>query len=358
MLQKKYLSALACLAFSLTLSSFLGGCSFHKQADGSADASSQAQSSASAGSSASSQAQASGSAGSSSSAQGAQSNASASPSANAENTGSASHASSEPDTTFDLVFIGDSQFNNGRDDHTSIPDLTSGLLNADSFVNLGSPGTPATTGRTSNRQLPSQMTNNNFVSVANAIAGRASSDVLKGYTAYDSFSQVVPSKVDYYIIEYGYNDYQLGRDLSDQKWTQNPATYFGALTSGISTLKDASPKAKFVVCGPGYALFFNAKGAYIGDGNIVSKGVGTLSQYAQMAQNAARDKDALFLDCYFGHEFNLDQYTTDDYLMKDGVHFTNRGRITVSHALARLINKDRGVTPQDPDGVLDIGNFH
>ena len=44
--------------------------------------------------------------------------------------------------------------------------------------------------------------------------------------------------------------------------------------------------------------------------------------------------------------------------MKDGVHFTNRGRITVSHALARLINKDRGVTPQDPDGVLDIGNFH
>lgn len=202
------------------------------------------------------------------------------------------------------------------------------------------------------------MTNNNFVSVANAIAGRASSDVLKGYTAYDSFSQVVPSKVDYYIIEYGYNDYQLGRDLSDQKWTQNPATYFGALTSGISTLTDASPKAKFVVCGPGYALFFNAKGAYIGDGNIVSKGVGTLSQYAQMAQNAARDKDALFLDCYFGHEFNLNQYTTDDYLMKDGVHFTNRGRITVSHALARLINKDRGVTPQDPDGVLDIGNFH
>ena len=93
-------------------------------------------------------------------------------------------------------------------------------------------------------------------------------------------------------------------------------------------------------------------------GNIVSKGVGTLSQYAQTAQNAAQDKNALFLDCYFGHEFNLDQYTTDDYLLKDGVHFTNRGRITVSHALARLIDKDRGVTPLDPDGVLDIGNFH
>ena len=266
----------------------------------------------------------------------------------------ASSVSSMADDALNIVFLGDSQFDNARDTGTSIPELVGQMTSANVY-NLGCGGTSASLSKEQKNISWDQWSSPNFTGVVWALAGKVSPKIFDGYAAANVFPQVDPSKVDYYVIEYGVNDYLNGTQIYNQDDSNDKSTYVSSLQIGIDNLKQISPNAKIVVSSPAYALFYNAKGVYIGDGNIVDKGAGTLSKYASSAGNVASTSGCLYLDAYYGTVFDLNGNTTDDFL-QDGIHFTEKGRRVYATALSHIINKDLGKDTSEP-GVLQIENF-
>lgn len=267
---------------------------------------------------------------------------------------SASSTSTMTDAALNIVFLGDSQFDNARDSGTSIPELVGQITGANVY-NLGCGGTSASLSREQKNISWDEWSSPNFTGVVWALAGKVAPKIFDGYAAANVFPQVDPSKVDYYVVEYGVNDYLNGAQIYNQDDSNDKSTYVSSLQIGIENLKQLSPNAKIVVSSPAYALFYNAKGVYIGDGNTVDKGAGTLSKYASSASNVASTSGCLYLDAYYGTVFDLDSYTTDAFL-QDGIHFTEKGRRVYATALSHIINKDLGKDSSDP-GVLQIENF-
>jgi lysophospholipase L1-like esterase len=258
------------------------------------------------------------------------------------------------DSALNIVFLGDSQFDNARDTGTSIPELV-GQMTGASVYNLGCGGTSASLSREQKNISWDEWSSPNFTGVVWALAGSVSPKIFDGYAAANVFPNVTPSKVDYYVVEYGVNDYFNGTQIFNQDDPNDKSTYVTSLRIGIDNLRKISPKAKIILSSPAYALFYNTQGVYIGDGNVVDKGAGTLSKYASSANNVANDKGCLYLDAYYGTVFDLNGYTTDAFL-QDGVHFTEKGRRVYATALSHIINKDLGKDKSDP-GVLQIENF-
>ena len=281
-------------------------------------------------------------------------NAVVEPSIAASSAASAATASPMDDNALNIVFLGDSQFDNARDSGTSIPELVGQMTNA-TIYNLGCGGTSASLSKEQKNISWDQWSSPNFTGVVWALAGKVSPKIFDGYAAANIFPQVDPTKVDYYVVEYGVNDYLNGTQIYNQDDSNDKTTYVSSLQIGIDNLKQISPNAKIIVSSPAYAMFYNAKGVYIGDGNTVDKGAGTLSKYASSAGNVASTSGCLYLDAYYGTVFDLNSNTTDDFL-QDGIHLTEKGRRVYATALSHIINKDLGKDTSEP-GVLQIENF-
>ncbi len=246
------------------------------------------------------------------------------------------------DKKFDIVFMGDSQFDNARGTASDIPSYTCCLLDKDvKFYNLAIGGTSASLGREDYVDDVSQFNDSCFVGICYALAGKCSSDFLSQYAAYEDYQKVTPENVDLYVIEYGANDYINGKDLFNSGSNNDIHTFNGALTEGIETLQKISPKAKFIICSPAYCVWYNGSGQYIGDSYVVSKGIGPLSEYANTASNLANAFGFPYLDAMYASMFDLKQETYEDYL-SDGLHFTEKGRQIYASVLAHLIQKVRG----------------
>ena len=234
-----------------------------------------------------------------------------------------------------LVFLGDSIFDNARDG-TGIPYLTSVMCDADCY-NMSMGGTAAAL-LIDESAVFEKWESRCLMGVVNVICGNVSPEILEGYTAYDVYKSCDFSKTDYFIIEYGMNDYFNKTRLTSDDNPTDLYTYAGALRSAINTLRAQFPDAKIVLCSPNYAQFW-AKGAYAGDGNIVSNGVATLVEYYRVCGNVSADYHTLFLNAYEG--IGLDAYTAEEYL-EDGVHLTEKGRKQYARILAEIINEDAG----------------
>ena len=255
------------------------------------------------------------------------------------------------DSALNIVFLGDSQFDNARGTGSSIPELVAQKTGGNCY-NLAVGGTAASLSREQKNIGYDQWTDPNFTGVVNVLAGNVSSGIFGSYAAGSVLSQIDVKKVDYYVIDYGVNDYFNGTQIFNQDENGDQSTYVGAMRTGLSNLKNISPNAKIVICSPAYALFYNGDHVFIGDGNMVDKGAGPLKDYASSAQNLASESGALYLDTYYGTAFDLDQNTADQFL-QDGIHFTERGRRVYATALARIINKDLGTDTSEPS-VLQI----
>lgn len=233
-----------------------------------------------------------------------------------------------------IVFLGDSIFDTHRDG-TGVPYLTAVQCEADVY-NLAIGGTSAT--------LESGEENDNAAWDSQSLVGVVKA--MKGEITTDSFAgtrtkEILDNKnidwsvTDYFVVEYGMNDFFRGVPLDNSDNWFDVHTYAGALRYAASNLGEIAHDATIIFCGPNYAQFFR-NNQFIGDGNTLNTGYGTLFDYKGICQYVANEYQTHFLDAYL--ELGIDGYTAKQYL-EDGVHLTAEGRQLYADALAKMILK-------------------
>lgn len=238
----------------------------------------------------------------------------------------------QPDANkMQLVFLGDSILDGYRNE-SGIAYLTGESCNAHAY-NLAMGGTTAAL-TTYESAIYEKWTSRSLLGVVNAICGNIDSSILDGYRAGEVFATCDFTKTDYFIIEYGMNDFLSAIPMNNNSNINQEFTYVGALRIAINTLRRNFPDAEIVLCSPNYAQFWGKDGSFLGDGNMVDNGGGTLAAYYRVCGNVANDSQTLFLNAYEG--IGLDAYTADEYL-EDGIHLAEKGRRKYAEKLAEII---------------------
>lgn len=231
-----------------------------------------------------------------------------------------------------IVFLGDSIFDNNRDG-TGVPYLTSVQCEADVY-NLAIGGTSASA-EADEQMEDEKWTSRSLVGVVKAMMGKIPTDIFAGTRTKEILdsTDVDFSNTDYFIVEYGMNDFFRAVPLSNPDNDYDQKTYAGALRYAVSNLSELAPDATVILCAPNYAQFYNGD-RFIGDGNTLNTGYGTLFDYKGTCQYVAKEQQAEFLDAYL--DLGIDGYTAEEYL-EDGVHLTAAGRQLYADALAKMI---------------------
>lgn len=233
-----------------------------------------------------------------------------------------------------LVFLGDSIFDNYRDG-TGVPYRTGIQCEAD-YYNLAIGGTTAAVAR--DEQIGwEEWTSRSLVGMVNAIAKNIPTDIFENDTAKTILDNpnVDFSKTDYFIVEYGMNDFLCATPLSSESNEADLKSYAGALRYAVVTLKSVAPDATIILCAPTYAQFYNGEGNWmIGDGNSINNGYGTLFDYKGICEYVANEKQVLFFNAY--QNLGINGYTAEEYL-EDGIHLTDEGRQLYADALTEMI---------------------
>lgn len=246
-----------------------------------------------------------------------------------------------------IVFFGDSQLANGRDDHSDIASLIGNRVPKANIYNMAIGGTTATLEKSNTNPDPSTMTSNCFLGMVYAFAGTSDREAaLAGYPGVlETMNSINPKDVDYYFLSYGTNDFlncaSLDTSMYDNDQTRG---LYNAMCKGIDVLREISPKAKIILITPFYGIYVDGDGTYIGDSYIVSNGIGTLSQYAQKVQNVSEDKETLMFDGMFMTKCDLYLDTADQYL-SDHLHLSLTGRQIMARLLAHYVNFLEGNEP-------------
>lgn len=231
-----------------------------------------------------------------------------------------------------LVFLGDSIFDNNRDG-TGVPFLTALQCDADVY-NLAIGGTSATLEEGESAELE-KWTSRSFCGVVNAMLRNIPTDIFAGTRTKELLDNpdIDFTQTDYFIIQYGVNDFFRAARLSDPDGFFNLHTYAGALRYGVAKLKELAPDATIILCSPCYAQFFQ-NGFMVGDGNVTNTGNGTLFDYKGICNYVANEAQVEFFNAY--QDLGIDGYTAEEYL-EDGVHLTEAGRRLYADALAKRI---------------------
>lgn len=234
-----------------------------------------------------------------------------------------------------LVFLGDSIFDSNRDG-TGIPYLTAVQCEADVF-NLAVGGTCASL-QAEESTKPEEFSSWSLVEMVNVLMGTIPASHFSGTRAGEilSKSDIDFSQTDYFIVEYGTNDFLNGNRRSTEDGFYDLRSYTGALRYAVANLTDIAPDATVILCSPCFAQFYGKDGYLVGDGNMTDKGQGTLFDYKGTCNYVAKEQNCLFLNAY--EDLGVDAYTADEYL-EDGIHFTAEGRELYADALARMILK-------------------
>lgn len=232
-----------------------------------------------------------------------------------------------------IVFLGDSIFDNNRDG-TGVPYLTAVQCNEADVYNLAIGGTSAAL-ENGESAANEECTSWSLVGVVKALNGDISSDVFEGLRVKRILDNpdIDFSQTDYFIVEYGINDFFRAVPLDNKEYFFDHHTYAGALRYAISNLKEIADDATIILCGPHYCQFFNGN-QFIGDGNVFNTGHGTLFNYVGISQYVAKEQNVEFFNAYM--DLGIDGYTAEDYL-EDGVHLTTAGRQLYADALAEII---------------------
>lgn len=233
-----------------------------------------------------------------------------------------------------IVFLGDSIFDNNRDG-TGVPYLTSEKCQADVY-NLAIGGTSASA--EADEQMEDELwTSRSLVGVVKAMMGKIPTDIFAGTRTKEILDSpdVDFSQTDYFVVEYGMNDFFRAVPQSNPENEYDQKTYAGALRYAVSNLQGLAPDATIILCAPNYAQFFNGT-QFIGDGNTLNTGNGTLFDYKGTCQYVSKERQTEFFDAYL--DLGINGYTAEEYL-EDGVHLTAAGRQLYADALADMILK-------------------
>lgn len=231
-----------------------------------------------------------------------------------------------------IVFMGDSIFDSYRDG-TGIPYRTAVQCEANCY-NLAIGGTRAAVEMDEQTGLD-QWTSRSLVGVVNAVIGEISTDIFANDTAkiYLDDPSIDYAKTDYFVIEYGMNDFLSATPLTSDDNFFNIKSYLGALRYAVVNLKKLAPDATIILCSPTYAQFYNGDWM-IGDGNSINNGYGTLFDYKGICEYVANEQQVEFFNAY--EDLGIDGYTAEEYL-EDGIHLTDAGRQLYADALAKKI---------------------
>ena len=232
-----------------------------------------------------------------------------------------------------LVFLGDSIFDSNRDG-TGIPYLTAVQCEADAF-NLAIGGTCAALQAEESLE-PQEWSSWSLLEMVNVMMGSIPANHFDGTRAGEilSSSNIDFSKTDYFIVEYGTDDFLSGISRSAQGDYYNLKRYSGALRYAVANLTNIASDATVILCSPCFAQFYGKEGYMVGDGNMMDKGNGTLFDYKGTCEYIAKEQGALFFNAY--EDLGIDSYTIDQY-MEDGVHLSAEGRQLYADALAKMI---------------------
>ena len=252
---------------------------------------------------------------------------------------------SEDDRTYDMqiVFLGDSILDSSRDE-TGVAYLVGQECNAKVY-NMAIGGTTAAL-------LPDEHYNyeewesRGLLGVVNAIVGNIEPDIFDGSIVGEVLETCDFSKTDYFVIEYGINDFLCGQipqsrhlENGELRNIEEAQTYVGALEIAVNILRNWFPDAKILLISPHYCQIFEGS-TFIGDAYSLNYGYGTLVDFFRITGYVALEyqKDnVMFFNAM--EESGINAYTADEWL-EDGVHLSEQGRREYASIISRRILKD------------------
>lgn len=224
----------------------------------------------------------------------------------------------------DVVFFGDSVFGNYQTS-TSIPGVVNGLSGARVY-NLALGGMPATTDGTS--ILPFEHAVERFVE--GNVEGLEAAEFVGGMQQY--LDDDHDERKQYFVVNYGINDYFKGYALDNPENELDSACYAGALRSGIKRLQESYPDATILIMVSNFVTKFN-NGT---DPRGVSQAV--MEDYVCKAIEVADECGVEYLDIYFNSEINAE---TASYYLEDECHPGERGRFLLGKYIVQKIHEMR-----------------
>lgn len=242
-----------------------------------------------------------------------------------------------------IVFLGDSILDSNRD-QAGVAGLVGENCNARVY-NMSIGGTTAAL--TTYQQYDfDNWQSSGLLGVVNAILGYLPSSYFAGEEAEWILEECDFSKTDYFVIEYGINDFLSGqipqsRYLADGSTlaVDEVHTYSGALSTAVMLLQQNFPNAKILLVAPHNCQIFNGE-TYVGDGFSVNYGYGSLVEFARCTgyvyeQN--KNKNVLLFNAF--EDSGISAETWERYL-EDGIHLTEEGRRLYADCIARILNGD------------------
>lgn len=249
----------------------------------------------------------------------------------------------EREYSMQVVILGDSIMDGDRTE-SGAADIISEQLNAKVY-NMSIGGTTAALAPNERYDF-NNWNSFGLLGVVNAILGNISADVFNGYAAKTVLETCDFSKTDYFIIEYGINDFLTGKIPNSRYLEEGDVlavdavhTYTGALDWAIAKLREGFPDAQILLVGPHYCQIFSGK-TFIGDGYSLDYGYGPLINFSRGAGYIAeqyKEDGVLYFNAF--ESSGIDAETADDYL-EDGVHMTPLGARVYAEKIAAIIRKD------------------
>lgn len=232
-----------------------------------------------------------------------------------------------------LVFLGDSIFDQDRGE-TGIPYMTAANCGA-ALYNLAIGGTPAARGW--NEPGDNESWNSvSLIGITKAICGEVSPEIFSQYHAKEVFDKCDFDNTDYFIIEYGYNDFFSQVPITREDQTlEDTRYYYNAVYQSIKLLQKHFPNAEVIFCTPHYSNFKNLPFGS-GDSNMLNNGYGTMYNYICAGYDAAHEADAVAINCV--EDLGINGYTLEE-MSSDGVHLTEAGRRLYAEMLSKRILK-------------------
>ena len=261
-----------------------------------------------------------------------------------EQKGSEETAVDDKEYAMQIVVLGDNIMAAGREENKDVPTLIGEACNARVY-NLAVGGTSAAL-------LPGEQYNfadwdsTGLLGVVNAILGNIGPYVFAGYETENILEQCDFSKTDYFVIEYGINDF-LSRQIPQSRYLENGEilgvdeshTYAGAMDIAVRLLTEHFPDAKILIVSPHFCQIYESA-SYMGDAYGMNYGYGTLVDFFRVAGYVAsqhKAEDVFFFNAM--EESGIDVYTADKFL-EDGINLSDEGRRMYADQIAEQIHAD------------------
>ena len=254
------------------------------------------------------------------------------------------------DHEVNVVFFGDSQLANGRDEGHSIANFLQSRIPYCYIYNMAIGGTTASVEQTTSDVSAEKLTSTSFLGMAYCFAGKSDREatLAAGYPdILETMNSIDPADVDYYVLSYGTNDFLNNVPLDVSSYsseTEQAHSLYNSMIKAIDILKDISPDAYIIVMTPFYGIYVDQNGSYLGDSYIVSNGIGTLADYADKVKNVAEAEDIVCFDNMYASKYDLYLDTAGEYLM-DNLHLSVIGRQIVARLMAHEFNFREGNEP-------------